>query len=114
MERRLLEKTVKKWRRKGLQMRIAGRLALQSASPSVGLGYHGCDVFVCKMNGQGFEAELTTAIPKGSLVRLRLPGAGTMLARVAKSHGGVLKADFVNPVSMARLNMTVGLMAALA
>lgn len=95
-------------------MRIAGRLALHSASPQANLGYHGCDVLVCQMDGQGFEAELSTAIPKGSLVRLRLPGSGTMLARVAESRAGRLSADFINPVSPARLGMTVGMMAAVA
>ncbi len=95
-------------------MRIAGRLALDSAPPQAGLGYHGCDVLVCQMDGQGFEAELTTAIPKGSLVRLRLPGAGTMLARVATSKRGRLSADFINPVGPARLSMAVGMMAAVA
>ncbi|MEY2926126.1 MAG: hypothetical protein RL367_603, partial [Pseudomonadota bacterium] len=91
-------------------MRIAGRLALQSATLTAGLGYHGCDVLVCRIDGQGFEAAFDTAIPPGSLVRLRLPGAGTMLARVAESKAGLLHADFINPVSPARLSMTVGIM----
>jgi hypothetical protein len=98
----------------GRNMRIAGRLALHSAPLCAGLGYHGCDVVVREISSCGFEADLTTPIPKGSLVRLRLPGSGVMLARVANSNAGHLSADFLNPVSASRLRMTVGMMAAVA
>ena len=99
-------------------MRIAGRLALHSAlpvqdlGPVQGSGYHGCDVVVRHISSDGFEADLTTAIPAGALVRLRLPGAGVMLARVGETRQGSLSAAFLNPVNPARLGMTMGMMAA--
>lgn len=91
-------------------MRIAGRLALQSALPLLGVGYHGCDVVVSQISETGFEAESKTPIPAGSLVRLRLPGSGVMLARVASSQAGHVSAEFLNPVSQTRLNKTLGIM----
>jgi hypothetical protein len=101
-------------------MRIAGRLALQSAGEEQGvpiavqglasaiMGYHGCDVVVRNLCERQFEADLVAKLPKGALVRLRLPGAGMMVARVTSSHRGTLKASFVNPVSPARLGKTLG------
>jgi hypothetical protein len=95
-------------------MRIAGRLALQSTPPLSELalpvtGYHGCDVVVRQISVDGFEADLVGSFPQGSLVRLRLPGAGMMLARVAESRSGSVSAAFVNPVHPMRLGKTLGL-----
>ncbi len=103
-------------------MHIAGRLALQSPStvtlPTTGegiapnpdiLSFHGCDVVVRHISEYGFEAELMTPIMAGALVRLRLPGAGAMIARVKESQCGRLVADFVNPVSPHRLGKTLGM-----
>ena len=90
-------------------VRIAGRLALQSAVPLAGLGYHGCDVVVRQISETGFEAEVKANIEAGSLVRLKLPGSGVMLARVASSQSGRLSADFLNPVTAVRLSKTVGM-----
>ena len=103
-------------------MYIAGRLALQSPSgamlnrsvdriapnPDI-LSFHGCDVVVRTISEQGFEAELSTPLAAGALVRLRLPGAGAMLARVTRSESGRIAADFVNPVPAGRLDKTIGM-----
>ena len=76
-------------------MHIAGRLALQSPAcavlpqretgiapnPEI-LSFHGCDVVVRHITEHGFEADLSTTLVEGALVRLRLPGAGAMIARV--------------------------------
>lgn len=102
-------------------MRIAGRLALQTpsgigAAPCDGsrlksdiLSFHGCDVVVSDISESGFEASLAIPLEKGALVRLRLPGAGAMLAKVVSSRKGLIKAEFVNPVSAARLGKTLGM-----
>lgn len=103
-------------------MYIAGRLALQSPSGAVLpqsdgriaphpdiLSFHGCDVVVRTICEQGFEADLATPLAQGALVRLRLPGAGAMLARVTRSDSGRIAADFVNPVPAARLDKTIGM-----
>ncbi len=57
----------------------------------------------------GFEAKFSLPLKRGALVRLRLPGAGAMLAKVSSCQKGVLKAEFVNPVSPARLGKTLGM-----
>lgn len=103
-------------------MRIAGRLALQTPSGIMAapcetqsrlkadiLSFHGCDVVVSAISESGFEATLGLQLEAGALVRLRLPGAGAMLARVTECLKGKLKADFVNPVSAARLGKTLGM-----
>lgn len=103
-------------------MRIAGRLALQTPSGLAGvsdvedirlksdiLSFHGCDVVVSAISETGFEASLPVPLTKGALVRLTLPCAGAMLARVVSHRGTRLKAEFVNPVSAARLGKTLGM-----
>jgi len=103
-------------------MYIAGRLALQTPSgvalPKTGAGsgprpdilrFHGCDVVVRRLSEEGFEAELATPLVEGALVSLRLPGAGALLARVVSSASGRFCAEFVNPVSQARLGKTLGI-----
>ena len=103
-------------------MRIAGRLALQTPSGLAGvsdatdsrlksdiLSFHGCDVLVSAISEMGFEAAVSVPLAKGALVRLRLPCAGAMLARVVSHRGTRLKAEFVNPVSAARLGKTLGM-----
>jgi hypothetical protein len=77
-------------------------------------GYHGYDVVVRTLSEHDFEADMATDLPKGALVRLRLPGAGMMVAHVIRSQRGRLCARFVNPVSPARLGKTLGWMAATA
>jgi hypothetical protein len=102
-------------------MRIVGRLALQTPSgigivpsdesrlKSEILSFRGCDIVVSGMSECGFEAKLSIPLKKGALVRLRLPVAGAMLAKVVSCQKGLLKAEFVNPVSAARLGQTLGL-----
>ena len=103
-------------------MRIAGRLALQSPSGIKAapcetqsrlktdiLSFHGCDVVVSAISEAGFEATLGLQLEAGALVRLRLPGAGAMLARVTDCMKGKIVAEFVNPVSAARLGKTLGM-----
>jgi hypothetical protein len=98
-------------------VRIAGRLALQPGTgsdipPEVSAsrlcGYHGIDVVVCTLSEHDFEAELATPLPAGTMVRLRLPGAGMMVAHVERSLGGRVSGRFVNPVGAARLGKTLG------
>jgi hypothetical protein len=98
---------------------IAGRLALQSdwASSNVAssehisakFGYHGCDIVVREICERSFLADFVDDLPMGALVRLRLPGTGTMLARIEESQHGKLFARFINPVGTARLRKTIGL-----
>lgn len=105
-----------------IEMHIAGRLALYSPAcavlPQRGsaiapnpdiLSFHGCDIVVRRISEHGFEAELSTQLVEGALVRLRLPGAGAMIARVTSSGPGHLAAAFVNPVSASRLGKTLGM-----
>jgi hypothetical protein len=105
-------------------VRLAGRLAMHATLPEQNCaaetsafpqlsqqmsGYHGCDVVVLDLCETGFEAEIKGLVPQGSVVRLRLPGAGMMVARVIAASEGSLRAEFVNRVSAARLRMTMGL-----
>lgn len=103
-------------------MRIAGRLALQAPTGLAGvsdiedirlksdiLSFHGCDVVVSAISETGFEATLSIPLAKGALVRLNLPCAGAMLARVVSHRGTRMKAEFINPVSAARLGKTPGM-----
>lgn len=103
-------------------MRIAGRLALQTPTGLAGvsdvedirlksdiLSFHGCDIVVSAISEAGFEATLSVPLAKGALVRLNLPCAGAMLARVTSHRGSRMKAEFINPVSAARLGKTLGM-----
>lgn len=94
-------------------MRIAGRLAVQAdeavdAMNRLLYSFNGCNVVVRHISERAFEADLPTELPSGVLVRLRLPGAGMMVARVVQSSPGKLVADFVNPVSETRIAKTLG------
>lgn len=73
------------------------------------LSFQGCDIVVSDISESGFEASLAISLEKGALVRLRLPGAGAMLAKVVACRKGTIKAEFVNPVSAARLGKTLGM-----
>jgi hypothetical protein len=103
-------------------VRIAGRLALQPMANNEKqadvdqrlCGYHGMDVVVCTLSEFDFEAELEAELPTGALVRLRLPGAGMMVAHVERSRAGRISAKFVNPVGSARLCKTLGFVQAKA
>lgn len=104
-------------------MRLAARLALNTPTPGTGAvntivtgpaskllsGYHGCDVLVRDISEAGFTADVDANIPSGAVVRLRLPGAGTMVALVSDCKRGRVSAHFTNPVSPARLRLTLGM-----
>lgn len=108
----------------GRHMRIAARLAMHAPQPeSQASGnvsafpqfnkhltsFHGCDVAVRAISEDGFDAEVAGLVPTGSVVRLRLPGAGMLVARVTEAQPGWVRARFVNPVSPARLRLTLGI-----
>jgi hypothetical protein len=108
-------------------MRIAARLAL-NAPVNYGLlddyvrgpakhqllAYHGCDVIVRKISETGFSADIAAEIAPGAVVKLKLPVAGVLVARVTRVEDGRVEADFVNPVSAARLRSTLGMSRTLA
>lgn len=93
-------------------MRIAARIAmnspLESGGPDHATGYHGRDIVLHHLSTNGFEAECHWPCPEGALVRLKLPCAGIAMARIVEARGSMLRADFVNPVSMARLAKVLG------
>lgn len=104
-------------------MRIAARLALHAPSNRYGaldeyvrgparqhlLGYHGCDVVIRDLSELGFTADIDAEIVSDAVVRLRLPGAGVLVARVVHGSEGRVEARFVNPVSASRLRLTLGM-----
>lgn len=102
-------------------MQIAARLAMQNCGGepsgsgprhfvphSPAAAYHGRNVVIRSLSEQGFSADSTDDYPIGALVRLRLPGAGAMLARVTAAADGHIAGSFVNPVGPMRLAMAVG------
>lgn len=104
-------------------MRIAARLAIHSAAPDrrrkdraivnapatiVTPGFHGDDVVVIDLSEVGFQARVTSHIPPKSLVRLRVPGLGMVVARVVWSRNGGIGGEFVNPVGEGRLRLVPG------
>ncbi len=91
-------------------MHIAARLVpCTPEAVGSGFGYHGCDIVVRELSPSGFEADSRHNVIGGTLVRLRLPGSGSMLARVDKCEGSRMQASFLNPISQSRLGMTLGL-----
>jgi hypothetical protein len=65
-------------------------------------------VVIRSLTEEGFAADSADDYPVGALVRLRLPGAGAVIARVTDASNGQVKAAFVNPVGPNRLAMAVG------
>ncbi len=94
-------------------MYIAARLALCATATAPGVGYHGCNIVVRELSQTGFVADARLEVTAGELVRLRLPGAGAMLARIEKNNDGSVAASFLNPVSYSRLGLTLGMTRAL-
>jgi hypothetical protein len=101
-------------------MAIAARMAHHGAQPlaagSASLGtdmirpdYHGTNVLLRQLSPSGFVADPHTSFQSGSFVRLRLPGAGVMVAKLIKANRRQLCGEFVNPVSAARLGMVLGI-----
>ena len=101
-------------------MRIAARMALQGGTddgdrPAVlTLDYDGVDVVVGAISERGFTAETSVAFPPQAFVRLKLPGAGAVFARIVSATGGLVAGEFVTPIATARLQRTIGLKPALA
>lgn len=96
------------------RMRISGRLAFEPDLLAGGvnrssMGYHGCNIIVHSISESGFSGDFSHALPLGALVRLRLPGAGVLVARVGHSGDGRIEASFVNPVPPSRLGKTLGI-----
>jgi hypothetical protein len=89
-------------------MYLSARLA-RCASAEGSAGFHGKNIVVRELSVAGFVADAGQEMPLGELVRLRLPGAGAMLARVEDIGAGQLKARFLNPVGDSRLNRALGL-----
>ncbi len=91
------------------QMYIAARLALCATASAPGIGFHGSNVVIRELSPTGFVADAQMPVAKGELVRLRLPGAGALLARIDLADEGKLTASFLNPVNPSRLGMTMGM-----
>ncbi len=108
-------------------MRIAARLAVQHepesdrrsaerlplcASASVrAIGYHGIDVVLRDISREGFMAETANELAPGSLVRLRVPGLGAVLAKIIWTESGQIGGSFFNNVEDGRLRRIVGMRA---
>lgn len=95
-------------------MYLCARLAPGAGGSGFECGFHGRDIIVRALSEQGFEAESRFDVELGAIVRLRLPGAGNVLARVTDCTNSVLKGDFVNPFSETRLRSALGLGSAVA
>lgn len=104
-------------------MRIAARMAVQSPAPDrrrsqrfalvpstpiILQDYHGGDVVIVDLSESGFKAQAQTHIPPKSLVRLKVPGLGIVLARIIWSRKGDIGGEFVNPVGEGRLRLVPG------
>lgn len=92
-----------------MAMYLCARLAPCSGDVSSRAGFHGRDIVIRSLSETGFVADARFAVAPGSIVRLRLPGAGNVLARIREEVDQVLSADFVNPLGPARLRMVLGL-----
>jgi hypothetical protein len=73
--------------------------------------FHGCDITLKKIDQTGFVADFEGRIIPESVVQLKLPGAGMIVARVVNSRKGHLHCAFVNPVTPKRLSQAFGLRA---
>jgi hypothetical protein len=80
-----------------------------SGSDMIRPDYHGSNVLLRQLSPQGFVADPNASFKSGSFVRLRLPGAGVMVAKLVKANRSQLSGEFVNPVSQSRLRMVLGL-----
>ena len=104
-------------------MRIAARMAVHTAAPDrrgkirYGVsgvdaafvqGYHGGDIVIVDLSESGFKAKAAERITPKSIVRLKVPGLGVVLARIIWSKGGHLGGEFINPVGIGRLRLVPG------
>lgn len=88
--------------------RRKARFALDPAAPIVIQGYHGGDIIIVDLSESGFKARAATHIPPKSLVRLKVPGLGIVLARIIWCRNGNVGGEFVNPVGEGRLRLVPG------
>lgn len=94
------------------ERRAAPRVAVRAPATMRALGYHGTDVLVRDISGEGFRAETRARFMPGSYVRLRIPGLGALHARIVWAKDDQVGGAFVNPVEPGRLNRIIGLGAA--
>lgn len=80
----------------------AGRPAMRA------LGYDGFDVVVGAISEHGFMAETDVNFPPEAFVRLKLPGVGSVYARIVSACAGRVSGEFVTPLAPARLQRTIG------
>ena len=101
-------------------MAIAARMAHHGAQPEqsaraepgtdlIRPDYHGTNVLLRQLSPSGFVADPHASFKSGSFVRLRLPGAGVMVAKLVKADRRQMSGEFVNPVSASRLGMVLGI-----
>lgn len=109
-------------------MQIQARLSVHAAAPDRrrkdrivtsipvllnGNDYSGHSVMLNDVSQSGFRLSAGVYVPPTSLVRLKIPGLGTVIGRVIWSKRGDIGGEFVNPVSEQRLMMITGYRAAL-
>lgn len=90
------------------ERRSKARVELASQGQLSGWGFHGMDVTISDLSEDGFRARAGRHIPAGSLVRLKMPGLGIVIGKVAWSRRGEVGGAFVNKVSESRLRSIVG------
>ncbi len=79
------------------------------AVPAPPSDFFGKNIMLFELSTAGFVATVDDHYQCGSVVRLRIPGAGMLLARVLSFRAGRLRGEFVNPVSPARLRLALGM-----
>ncbi len=109
-------------------MQIHARLSVHSAAPDrrrkdrietsipvllTSSDYAGHSVILNEVSQSGFRLSAGAHVPPASLVRLKVPGLGTVIGRVIWSKRGEIGGEFVNPISEQRLMMISGYRAAL-
>ncbi len=109
-------------------MQIQARLSVHAAAPDRrrkdriatsipvllnGSDYAGHSVMLNDVSQSGFRLSAGAYVPPASLVRLKVPGLGTVIGRVIWSKRGEISGEFVNPISEQRLMMISGYRAAL-
>jgi hypothetical protein len=92
-----------------LAMYLCARLASCSGESHAQAGFHGRDIVIRALSETGFVADARFDMEPGAIVRLRLPGAGNVLARIREDANEFLSAEFVNPLGPARLRMVLGM-----
>jgi hypothetical protein len=90
-------------------MYMCARLAPCSGSTSFHSGYHGLDIIVRHLSEAGFEADARFDVTPGQIVRLKLPGAGAVIARITEAGESFLRGEFVNGLAASRLRLALGM-----